>query len=302
MKPADRIVMRVLSLFCLAIGVIPKKCHARVARVVGRLWFVLDNRHRSIAIDNLKQAFPAQAEPAEIEALAQRVFVSFSRLLLEVCWAMQKSLDGLSRHIDRSDMRFIKAALKKNKGALILTGHLGNWELLPYVPSLEKINNHAVYRPLDFKPVDRFVIQMRSRFGTDLIPATHALRKIVAALKKNEIVGLLIDQNSDPHNGVVVDFFGRPAFATKGLALIARQTGAPVVPAFLVREKDRFRFVSAPEIPFVRTGDARKDIEVNTQRYNLAIEHAVRQYPEQWFWVHRRWKTQPSSPWPRQLA
>lgn len=300
MKIADTIALRVLKLFCLAVGAIPKRCHLPVARAVGRLWFLVDKRHRNITIDNLQQAFPERTDPAGVEALARRVFVSFSRLLLEVCWAMNKDLDSLSRHIDRSDMRFIKAALKKNKGALILTGHLGNWELLTATASLEKIGNHAVYRPLDLKPVDRFVVRMRSRFGTHMIPATQALRKIVAALKQNETVGLLIDQNSDPHNGVVVEFFGRPAFATKGLALIARQTGAPVVPAFLVREKDRFKVISGPEIPFVRTGDARKDIEINTQRYNLAIEQAVRQYPEQWFWVHRRWKTRPSSPWPRQ--
>lgn len=298
----DDIAVSVLSRICLAIGAVPKTCHGPLARVLGRLWFLMDKRHREITIDNLNQAYRSEKIPIDKQTLAQDVFTSFCRLLFEVCWAMTQPLVSINNYIDLKDIRFIKKALEKQKGALVLTGHLGNWELLPYVPSLAGIKSHAVYRPLDSQAMDRFVCNMRSRLGTELIPARGALRKIVAALKKNEIIGLLIDQNSDPHNGVVIDFFGRPAFASKGLAMIARQTGAPVCPAFLVREKERFKLISGPEIPFVRTGDPRKDIELNTQRYNQAIENAVRQYPEQWFWVHRRWKTPVSSVWPRQSA
>ncbi len=298
--PSNEKIESALRVFCMTVGSIPKKYHAPIALVLGRLWFLFDKRHRNITINNLKKAYKPKENHVETEILAKKVFTSFSRLLFEVCWAMSQRPENIDVYIDRSDIKFIKEALRKKKGVLILTGHLGNWELMPYVVFLEGIKSHAVYRPLDFKPMDRFVINMRSRLGTDFIPAKNALRKIITALRKNEIVGLLIDQNSDPHNGVVIDFFGRPAFASKGLAIIARQTGAPVVPAFLVRENERFKFISGPEIPFVRTGDPQKDIEINTQRYNLAIENAVRLYPEQWFWVHRRWKTKVSSQWPRQ--
>lgn len=289
-----------LQTICRAIGQIPKKYHSPIAFLMGTVWFSLDKRHRRITIDNLEKAYQTSTDQDSFQILAKKIFKNFCQLLIETCWAMTQHGDKLDGYIDRSDFKFIKEALKKGKGALILTGHLGNWELLPYVPSLEGVKSNAVYRPLDFKPMDQFVIQMRSRLGTNLIPSKNALRKIIYALKRNEIIGLLIDQNSDPHNGVAIDFFGRPTFGSKGLALIARQTGAPVVPGFIVRNNDGFKVVSGPEIPFIRTGDPQKDIEINTQRYNMAIEKVVRQYPEQWFWVHRRWKTKTSSPWPRQ--
>ncbi len=300
MKHSNEIIESALKVFCTTIGSIPKKYHAPLALLLGRFWFFFDKRHRDITINNLRKAYQSEKNHAETEILAKKVFTSFSQTIFEICWAMSQKIEDIDVFIDRSDISFMKEALSKKKGALILTGHLGNWELMPYVVFLEGIKSHAVYRPLDFKPMDRFVINMRSRLGSNLIPAKDALRKIITALRKNEIVGLLIDQNSDPRNGVVIDFFERPAFASKGLAIIARQTGAPVIPAFLVREDGRFKFLSGPEIPFVRTGDPRKDIEINTQRYNIAIEKAVRRYPDQWFWVHRRWKTKVSSPWPRQ--
>ena len=300
MKHSNEIIEQAIRGFCLTIASIPKKYHATLARLLGRFWFFFDKRHRDITINNLKKAYQSQMNHVETELLAQKVFTSFCRTIFEICWAMSQKIEDIDVIIDRSDIRFMKEALSKKKGALIPIGHLGNWELMPYVVFLEGIKSHAVYRPLDFKPMDRFVINMRSRLGSNLIPAKDALRKIITALRKNEIVGLLIDQNSDPRNGVVIDFFERPAYASKGLAIIARQTGAPVIPAFLVRKDKRFKFLSGPEIPFVRTGDPRKDIEINTQRYNSAIEKAVRQYPDQWFWLHRRWKTKTSSPWPRQ--
>jgi KDO2-lipid IV(A) lauroyltransferase len=300
MRNSSEIIEAALKAFCTTIGSIPQQYHAPLALLLGRLWFFFDKRHRDITINNLRKAYQSQENHVEIVILAKKVFTSLILTIFEICWAMSQKIENIDVIIDRSDVRFMKEALNKKKGALILTGHLGNWELMPYVVCLEGIKSNAVYRPLDFKPMDRFVINMRSRLGSNLIPAKDALRKIITALRKNEIVGLLIDQNSDPRNGVVIDFFERPAFASKGLAIIARQTGAPVIPAFLVREDKGFRFLSGPEIPFVRTGDPRKDIEINTQRYNIAIEKAVRQYPEQWFWLHRRWKTKVSSQWPRQ--
>lgn len=302
MTTVDKIIAQALRLLCLGIGTLPMRYHEPMARLIGGFWFAVDRRHRRVTIENMERAYPEKSDPDEIKTLARKVFAGFSRLFLEVCWSMKSDPATLARHIDRTDVRYIKEALAGGKGVLILSGHLGNWELLPYVPSLENIQNHAVYRPLDFAPMDHLVRFLRSRCGTGLIPASNALRKIVATLRKNEVIGLLVDQNSDPHNGVAVKFFDQWTYGTKGLALIARHTGAPVLPGFLVRENNGFRFVSGPAIPFIYTGDTRIDIEVNTQAYNRVIEEMVRKYPEQWFWVHRRWKTPLSSPWPRQVA
>ena len=110
-----------------------------------------------------------------------------------------------------------------------------------------------------------------------------------------------MDQNFDWYEGVFVDFFGRKACTNKGMALLALKTESPVIPMFLVRERSRFKVIFEPEVPLIRTGDKTKDIEANTQQYNEVIEKIVRRYPEQWFWVHQRWKTKPFQPWPQQI-
>jgi len=151
----------------------------------------------------------------------------------------------------------------------------------------------AIYRPLEFKPLDRFFIDLRGRYGGKLHAKKNAMRPILKDLRNRELIGILLDQNTNRNAGVFVDFFGQPACTNKGLALLALGTGSPVIPLFLMREEDRFRVEFGPAFPLVRTGDKAKDIEVSTRQYNRVLEDVIRRYPEQWFWVHRRWKTRP---------
>lgn len=123
---------------------------------------------------------------------------------------------------------------------------------------------------------------------------------VLRSLKNNELVGILLDQNTNVAAGVFVDFFGKPACTNKGLAVLARATGVPVIPAFLAREGGAFHVEFGPEIPTIKTEDEDSDIYVNTRNYNQALESIIRRYPEQWFWVHNRWKTRPCQPWPPQ--
>jgi KDO2-lipid IV(A) lauroyltransferase len=123
------------------------------------------------------------------------------------------------------------------------------------------------------------------------------MRKLLAFMKEGGFVAVLMDQNVDYYEGVYVDFFGRCACTNKGLALLARHTGAPVLPAVMIREPDGFRVEIGPEIPFAETGDKRKDLEAATLRYNQVIEGFIRRHPDQWLWVHQRWKTRPYAPW-----
>jgi KDO2-lipid IV(A) lauroyltransferase len=156
-----------------------------------------------------------------------------------------------------------------------------------------------IYRPLDFRPLDQFFVNQRTRFGGNVIPKNRSMRRILEVLKREKPLAFLMDQNVDWYDGVFVEFFGRRACTNKGLALLALKTKAPVVPLFLVREASFFRLDIGPEVPLVKTGDKTKDIETNTQQYNAVIEAMVRRYPDQWFWVHQRWKTRPYKPWPR---
>jgi len=170
--------------------------------------------------------------------------------------------------------------------------HFGNWELEAAVFSLLVSPVTVIYRPLDSKLLDDLVLHVRSASGNIPLAKDRAMRQMLRVLKDNGVLGILVDQNMAWQEGVFVDFFGRPACTTDGLSLLALHTGAPVVPAFLIRQPNgKYRFVVGEEVPTVRTGDKAHDVLVNTQNYTRIVEETVRRYPDQWLWVHQRWKT-----------
>ncbi|MCP4104662.1 MAG: lysophospholipid acyltransferase family protein [Desulfobacteraceae bacterium] len=281
------------------IGLIPRNFAKRLGNIIGHLWFLADRKHRNIAVDNLAQAFEHEKDAYEIRMMARQVFENIGQILFEICWSLHIDRKDFNKHFYIRGLSNYRDAYEKNRGVLVLTAHMGNWELLSIIAAMAGYPLNVVFRPLDFEPMNQFVMKLRTRFGAKLIPTAHSMRKILKALKQGEVITVLLDQNVDWYNGVFVDFFGRRACTNEGLALLALKTGAPVVPVFLVREGDRFMAEFCPEIPLIKTGDKTKDVEQNTQQYNRAIEAFVRQYPDQWFWVHQRWKTKSYHPWPR---
>jgi Kdo2-lipid IVA lauroyltransferase/acyltransferase len=266
---------------------------------IGRLLFRWHARYRKIAIENLRNAYPEKAE-ADTRRTAVKVFENLGKLFYEICWSTTLSDEAYSRLVTIDGLQHIEDAYARGKGVLVLTAHFGNWEFLAGMVPAIGLPISIVYRPLDFKPLEQFVVERRTRFGGRMIPKKKGFRKVLQSLQQKEIVALLMDQNVAWREGVFAPFFNRPACTNKGLALLALKSGAPVVPIFLLREDDGYRGIIQPEIPLIRTGDKTKDVEINTAAYNRAIEAMVRQYPEQWFWVHRRWNTKPYCPWPRQ--
>ncbi len=282
------------------IGCLPRETGLRIGSVIGRLLFAFDKKHRKIAIDNISRAFRWQPQSDEVQRIARQVFNNLGIMIFEIAWTTRLSPDVLGQHFKISGREHYYRAVEKGKGVLLLTAHMGNWELFTVIAHMAGIPANVVYRPLDSQTLDDAVKQIRCRFGAELIPTKRAIFKIVRALKKNESVAMLMDQNVDWYNGVYVDFFGRRACTNKGMAVLALRTEAPVVPIFMLREGAGFRAEVYPEIPLIKTGDNRKDVELNTEKYNQAIEKIVRQYPDQWFWVHQRWKTRPYCAWPRE--
>ncbi len=294
-KPAaglfDRSLYRLIRCVFSLLGRIDPGRAGRIADRIGRIWFALDARHRKVTMDNLSMAYGDTLSPVEIRRMARRVFGHISRIVFEIGWSMHLDERKFRKHIRIYGAEHIRAARKKNRGVLILTAHMGNWELLITAAAMMGIPVSAVYRPLDLVALDLFFSDIRSRAGARLYPKKQAMRGILRGLRNNEAVGILLDQHAGSSAGVPADFFGRPASTNIGLALVARRTGAPVIPAFLVREKDGlYSVLFAPEVPFIHTGDSERDILENTQLYNRALESVIRKYPAQWFWVHRRWK------------
>jgi len=280
-------------------GLIPRSWAVKIGDFVGAGLYAVSRKHRQIAIENLTRVFGSSKNKHEIETLCRDVFKNLSQIVFEMGWSLWMREKDYRKYFSIEGMDNAIKAQKQNKGVLLLTAHMGNWELAPCVSSLFGHDISIIYRPLDFLPLDRFFVHFRSRFGAKMIPKEGAMRSVLRSLKQGAAVVVLMDQNVDWYEGVFVDFFKEPAATNKGLALLALKTEAPVIPYFLVREGSGFKVVIGDEVPIIKTGDKTKDIEVNTQQYNRIIESFIIQYPEQWFWVHQRWKTKPYQIWPR---
>jgi len=301
MSSLERILYNTPEMLFRLIGLIPQKSAAQVAGLLGKVLFLVDRKHRKIVLDNLIYAFGHQKSTHEIQSLAKQVFINLLQVVFEIGWSLQQDERQLVQHFRLNGYGHIKNAYEKGRGVLVLTAHFGNWELLTVIAAMIRFPLSTVVRPLDFKPLDHFFFNLRTRFGGKIIPKQRSFRSIIKSLDRGEVVALLMDQNVDWYEGVFVDFMGHRACTNKGLALLALKTGAPVVPVFMIRGNKGLRAEFGPEIPFIKTGDRQKDIEINTRQYNRVIEDMIWQYPDQWFWIHQRWKTKPYQPWPRKI-
>lgn len=300
MRLLDQLLYKAVRAAFRLLGNLPQSLRHFFAVGLGRLLFAVDRKHRRIALQNLELAFGDEKSPAQRRAIALRVFENLFHIVFEIGWSLNLRSEQLPRYFDVSGLEDCHRAIAKGKGVLFLVAHFGNWELWAIGQHLAKIPAHVVYRPLDAPFLDRFFQETRSRFGTQTIP-THrgTMRRIFMELRKGHAVAMLMDQSVDWYEGVFVDFFNHRTCTSTGMALLALKSEAPVVPAFMIRTAKGFHAVFGPELPLIRTGDRTKDVELNTQQYNRVIEHYVRRFPDQWFWVHRRWKTRPYQPWPR---
>jgi Kdo2-lipid IVA lauroyltransferase/acyltransferase len=290
---------RLLRLFVRMMSRIPLPLAQFTGKMVGTLAFLVPMARKADALDNLLQSFGPEMSEEGAKRLLRKVYIHFGQMFLEVPHAMRLNPKNLHRYVVFESEEHFHNALKKGKGVLALTGHLGNWEMVSAVSAVRFGNTAVVARSMDFKPLERLVIDVRSRYGTEIIPKQRSMRKVLMTLRENKIIGILLDQNVDWYEGAFVNFFGRPACTNKGLALVALKTGAPVVPIFSAKAEDgRYRIMIGKEVDLIRTGDKLKDVEENTALFTSIIERSVREHPEQYFWFHKRWKTRNYCPLP----
>ncbi len=295
----DDHIYRLLKLIIALLGRMPVCLADFLANLIGLFWFRIDRRHREITLENLTLSFGNELAPHQIEIMGKQVFKNIASILFEVAWAQKLTKEKLFSHLSIKGLEHVTNAHAKGRGVIVVTCHMGNFEML--VPAIEEtgLQGYVVYRSLDFKPLDRLIRKIRQRFGISMIPTKGAFEQIETALNEGHVVGTLLDTNVSYHKGVFVDFFGRPACTNKGIAMLALKTGAPVIGLYTVRKKRKFTINFLPEISWVETDDEIKNIEINTENYTRLIETIVREYPDQYFWVHNRWKTKNFCPWPR---
>src|SRR5580698_11053651 len=249
-----------------------------------KLLDVLVPRLRRIAIKNLTMA--GFSNPDEV---ADGIFLSIARLLRTFARLPRLTPQNISSLIRYDGLDNFQTALARGRGVLVATAHLGNWELSAFAHAWMTAPMHIVVRPLDNPRLDNFVERYRGLSGNHIIEKKDAARGILKALKSGDAVGILIDQNTTLDQGVFIDFFGKKACAGTAFAKLAHHSGAAVVPGFALWSMEEQRYILRfyPEIPM--SGDVVED----TQRIHSQLESVIRQYPDQWLWIHRRWKTRP---------
>ena len=280
--------------FIKILGGLPRPL-ARAAGI-GLAWavYLLHVRLRQVGLRNLAMAFPEKTE-AERARILRGEFASLGRQLAEVCHFPKFTLENVEQVVVYDGLENYERAHARGKGVLFLTAHFGGWELSAFAHSMHGHWMHVVMRPLDNEYLDRLIRDYRTMHGNKAVDKDDFVRRLLSAMKAGEVVGMLMDTNMTPPQGIFVDFFGVQACTASGLARIALRTDAAVVPTFTIwdAELGKYRLRFDPAVELVRTGDLEADIKANTQKFTSIIEKYVRQYPEQWLWVHRRWKTRP---------
>ena len=277
-----------------SLGLLPRSVTHGAAALLAWLLYWFTPRLRHIAEQNLRMAL-LELSPRERRVICRGVYRSLGRLLAECARFPRLSAANMAQVVFSDGLENYQAAVVRGRGVIFLTAHLGAWELGAFAHALNGYPLQVIYRPLDNPRLDRLVNRYRTLSGNQLIDKRDAARGILAALAKNETVGILADQNTMPEEGVFVLFFGMPACMTAGIARIALHTGASVVPALCVWDsgRRRFRIIFDPPLQFASSGDLQADIQVASQQMAGIIERYVRRYPDPWLWIQRRWKTRP---------
>jgi KDO2-lipid IV(A) lauroyltransferase len=272
----------------------PRSVARSIGAFIGRLALLLTPRLAGVGDLNLRLAFPEKSA-AERQQTLRKLYRNLGWLLAEFCQMPHYTPETTRRFIRYEGLEHYLAARDEGKGVLILTGHLGAWELSSFYHSLMGYPMSIVIRRLDNPRVDSLVNHIRCLHGNQVLHKDDFARGLLASMRRGETVGILMDTNMTPPQGSFVDFFGQSACTGTGLARIAMKTGARVLPGFLLWEEATEQYVLRFGAPLclATSGNVEADAIANTALFTKVIEDYVRQYPDQWLWVHRRWKTRP---------
>lgn len=275
---------------------LPRSLALTVGLTVGRLGYLMPGKLQKTGMRNLEIAFPEMPE-AERRQLLRGCYESLGRLLGEFSQLPRATPEKLRQIIeyDEVGLAHLREAEKNKRGVIFLTGHLGVWELHSFGWSALEYPLSFLVRPLDNPRVEEMIEAVRTRFGNRAIDKQSAARQALRVLREGGTLGILSDLNTQTREGVFVPFFGKLACTTAGIATLALKTDAVVIPTCAIwnKERKRYFFHGDPPVALVRTGDHQKDVELNTANFAAAVERMVRLYPDQWLWIHKRWKTRP---------
>ncbi|HUR36762.1 MAG TPA: lysophospholipid acyltransferase family protein [Terriglobales bacterium] len=290
----ERLEYLPLWLLVRTIGALPRPLARAVSMGLARAVYLLHAKLRRVGMRNLEIAFPEKGR-RERAHLLRELFNGLGRQLAEFCLFPRYTRENVTSVAIYEGFENFENARGRGKGVLVLTGHFGGWEVGSFAHSLYGHPMKIVVRDLDNTLVDSLVKRYRTLHGNETIDNREFARGLLASMRAGETVGILMDTNMTPPQGIFVPYFGVAACTASGLARMALKTGAAVVPGFTFWDRDlgKYKVVFEPALTLTQTGDTEADVVTNTALFNLALEKQARKHPDQWLWVHRRWKTRP---------
>ena len=278
--------------FCVAI--LPLRVGYWLANLMGKVAYAVLKKERGVAFQNLRDCFPEKTA-AEREKLVRTVFTNLAKNGVELFNIYKLKKSNVDRWITVEGLEKTERALSRGKGFIMLACHFGNWELMSVYFSLIGYPSNIIARRVYFDRYDRFMQNLRASKGINVVYRDESPRKILKALRNNEALGIIADQDIDSIDGVFVDFFGRPAHTSTAPVALALATEAQIIPGFLVREKNnRHRLLIENPIEIEKKSTKEETLKFNTQKWSRVVESYIRKYPGQWVWMHKRWKTKPA--------
>lgn len=277
---------------------LPRPVLMSLARGLGRLSFTVVSRQRNKTIENLTFAFQGQMSAAEIRSLASRVFENAAMTAAEILKFPELKPEKIRDLVDAGPAESVyRELLASNRGLISLTAHIGNWELLAGAMAALGFRGGVIARRIYYEPFNRWLVGLRSAVNVPTIYRDESPRTLLRILKDGGIVGVLPDQDIDSLKSVFVDFLGRPAYTPVAPAKLSLASGAPILPNFLVRTDDgKYRLLMGRPIRPETFSAAKDPIFEITREWMRACEKVIREYPDQWAWMHNRWKTRPDDP------
>lgn len=276
--------------FCYIIFITPMMVQNFFAWVVAILWFDIFRIRRKVAIENIQKSFPDWSQKNVLKAARTSLF-HMGKAIIDFFILAWINKEQMSQRVVFEGLENIDVALKQKKGVLLLGLHLSNGDFGIAALAGLGYDVHLISKRMSHRWLDQIWFLVRGRFGTKFIEPRNSSIEILRALRGNALVIFVLDQFMGPPLGVKTTFFGRPTGTAMGLALFAERTQAPVLPCYAhLLENGQYKVVFGKAIPFEDSGDKKINLQCMTQKYNDTLEDIVRRYPEQWMWIHRRWK------------
>jgi KDO2-lipid IV(A) lauroyltransferase len=287
-------LFRLITALISFLNFLPRSTAISLGGFLGRLAYLIIRDARKRTITNLSRAFGKKFDKTQLRRLGYQVFANLGKNVADAVRLGKMSWEDVGKITETEGLEHLDRAYQSGKGVIGLTGHIGNFELIAAYFSLRGYRMSVVGRELYDPRLDRLLVRNRESVGLENIPTSRGVKPIMRALKAGRFLGVLADQDSSRVRGVFVNFFGRPARTPAGPGLLSYKTGSPIIPMAILRKgKNRYKIVVKPQVELRFSGDREKDLIDVTQKYTTVLESIIREYPDQWLWMHDRWRSKP---------